>query len=87
MESPMAIAINAYIEGAGGALRNMVPHRFRDGFFRMQRPGNTIDCIHVEDERSICRYLAKGYQLAMSAADGHSMPSWQNSDQVRIAVR
>ena len=83
----MAIAINAYIEGAGGALRNMVPHRFRDGFFRMQRPGDTIDCIHVEDERSICRYLAKGYQLAMSAADGHSMPSWQNSEQGRIPVR
>ena len=83
----MAIAINAYVEGAGGVLRNMVPHRFRDGFFRMQRPGDEIDCLHVEDLRSVCRYLNKGYQLAMSSADGHSMPTWQPAEMVRIAVR
>ena len=83
----MAIAINAYVEGAGGALRSMAPHRFRDGFYRMQLPGDDIDCLHVEDLRSVCRYLNKGYRLAMSAADGHSMPSWLPAAQVRIAVR
>ncbi|MHA6288557.1 hypothetical protein [Maricaulis sp. CAU 1757] len=83
----MALAINAYIEGANGALRTMKPHRFRDGYFRMQRPGDTLDCLHVEDLRSVCRYLAKGYLLAMSSSDGHSMPSWTPSDSVRIGVR
>ena len=83
----MAIAINAYVEGVGGAMRNMVPHRFRDGYYRMQRPGDEISCLHVKDLRSVCRYLNKGYQLAMSAADGHSMPSWLAPDSVRIAVR
>lgn len=83
----MAIAINAFVEGAGGARRNMVPHRFRDGYFRMQRPGDDISCLHVEDIRSICRYLNRGYRLAMSTSDGHSMPSWLPADAVRIAVR
>ena len=83
----MAIAINAFIKGAGGTQRNLVPHRFRDGYFRMQRPGDNISCIHVEDLRSVCRYLHKGYQLAMSASDGHSMPAWLTAKEVRIAVR
>jgi|GEM_PF-1571297 len=83
----MAIAIQAAIPGTSGAQSNLVPHRFRDGFFRMQRPGDDISCIHVEDIRSICRYLHKGYRLAMSSADGHSMPSWLAPEQVRIAIR
>ena len=83
----MAIAINAYVEGAAGVMRSLVPHRFRDGFFRMQRPGDDTSCLHVEDVRSICRYLNKGYRLAMSTSDGHAMPSWLPSEQVRIAVR
>ncbi len=83
----MAIAINAYVEGAGGALRSMAPHRFRDGYFRMQQPGDDISCLHVEDLRSVCRYLHKGYRRAMSASDGHSMPSWLPAGTVRIAVR
>ena len=53
----------------------------------MQRPGDGIDCLHVEDLRSVCRYLNKGYQLAMSTSDGHSMPSWQPAETVRIAIR
>jgi hypothetical protein len=85
-EIKMAIAINAYVDGVSG-LRNVVPHRFRDGFYRMQRPGDEIDCLHVEDLRSVCRYLNKGYQLAMSTSDGHSMPSWQPAETVRIAIR
>ena len=83
----MAIAINAHIDGAGGATRNLVPHRFRDGFYRMQRPGDDIACLHVEDLRSVCRYLNRGYRLAMSAADGHSMPAWLPPEAVRSAVR
>jgi hypothetical protein len=83
----MAIALQAIIPGAAGSQRNLVPHRFRDGFFRVQRPGDDISCIHVEDVRSVCRYLHKGYQLAMSAADGHSMPSWLPAEQVKIAIR
>jgi hypothetical protein len=83
----MSIAINAYVEGAAGTMRNLVPHRFRDGYFRMQRPGDDISCLHVEDIRSVCRYLNKGYRLAMSAADGHSMPSWLSAETVRIGVR
>lgn len=83
----MAIALQAIIPGAAGSQRNLVPHRFRDGFFRVQRPGDDISCIHVEDIRSVCRFLHKGYQLAMSASDGHSMPSWLPAEQVKIAVR
>ena len=83
----MAIAINAYVDGAAGAKRNLVPHRFRDGYFRMQRPGDDVSCLHVEDLRSVCRYLSKGYRLAMSTADGHSMPAWLSSEAVRIGVR
>lgn len=83
----MAIAIQAAIPGAVGAQSNLVPHRFRDGYFRMQHPGDDLSCIHVEDIRSVCRYLHKGYRLAMSAADGPAMPSWLPPEQVRIAVR
>jgi hypothetical protein len=83
----MTIAINALVQGAGGSRRNMVPHRFRDGYFRMQGPDQDISCLHVEDLRSVCRYLHRGYRLAMSAADGHSMPSWLPANSVKIAVR
>ena len=83
----MAIAIQAFIPGAANSQRNLVPHRFRDGYFRVQRLDDDISCIHVEDMRSLCRYLHKGYRLAMSAADGHSMPSWLPAENVKIAVR
>ncbi|MFS2317511.1 hypothetical protein RMQ97_06185 [Maricaulis sp. D1M11] len=83
----MAIAIHAFIPGAGGRTRSMVPHKFRDGFFRMQEPNNDASCLHVEDLRSVCRYLNRGYRLAMSAADGHAMPSWMGADKVKIAIR
>lgn len=83
----MAIAINAVIEGAAGTRRNLAPHKFRDGYFRMQHPKDDMSCLHVEDLRSVCRYLNKGYRLAMSAADGHSMPAWLGSDTVRVGVR
>jgi hypothetical protein len=83
----MAIAIQAIINGAGGAQRNLVPHKFRDGYFRMQHPTDELSCIHVEDMRSVCRYLHKGYHLAMSPKDGHAMPAWMAPDALRIAVR
>ena len=83
----MAIAIQAAIPGAQGVQSNLKPHRFRDGYFRMQHPGDDLSCIHVEDIRSVCRYLHKGYRLAMSAADGLSMPTFLPPEHVRIAVR
>jgi len=83
----MAIAINAFIGSATGNQRNLAPHKFRDGYYRMQRPGDEISCLHVEDLRSVCRYLNKGYRLAMSASDGHAMPSWLPAESVRIGIR
>jgi hypothetical protein len=60
---------------------------FRDGYFRMQHPTDNLSCLHVEDLRSVCRYLNKGYRLAMSAADGHSMPAWMGAEAVRVGIR